>query len=179
MAAALNKYTIRKNCSEWMAPSADQNAIVSLTAKISQLKDNNLKLTSYLKKGPPKSKQNEYKKKGDQHPTQDKFKDGKGKAKPKRNKISNKEKWGWKTVPPKTGTPQTKSYQGKSYFWCRYHQAWTIHDPNLPISDPNSCHKKKEIEGNSSNSGSSNEHKGTTGNPHSNILNAIKEDEQE
>ena len=33
-ASALNKYTIRRNRGEWMAPSADQQAIVSLTAKI-------------------------------------------------------------------------------------------------------------------------------------------------
>jgi hypothetical protein len=186
MASALNKYTIRRNRGEWMAPSADQEAIVSLTSEIGHLKDTNLKLTSYLKRG-TKPTQNDYKKKSDSRSKSSKPKNStssKPKGKPSK-KVSDNERWGWKTVPPPSGSPQTKTYQGKSYFWCRYHQAWTIHDPNLPTSDPNCCHKKKELEGNSSDAGGSNDRPKQSANPQSfaasvsNILQAIKEDEQE
>jgi hypothetical protein len=41
----------------------------------------------------------------------------------------NDDKYAWKKEKP-TGKERTKNVGKKSYNWCKWHQAWVIHDPN-------------------------------------------------
>ena len=42
-------------------------------------------------------------------------------------------KWAWKRIPPKAGEPSCKKVhadgKSKTYYWCPYHNQWTIHTP--------------------------------------------------
>jgi hypothetical protein len=42
-------------------------------------------------------------------------------------------KWAWKRTPPKAGEPSCKKVhadgKSKTYYWCPYHNQWTIHTP--------------------------------------------------
>jgi hypothetical protein len=42
-------------------------------------------------------------------------------------------KWAWKRTPPKVGEPSCKKVhadgKSKTYYWCPYHNQWTIHTP--------------------------------------------------
>ena len=46
-----------------------------------------------------------------------------------RNNKRNDQAHAWKKVKPKAGEPQTKVFSGRTYHWCRFHEAWTMHLP--------------------------------------------------
>jgi hypothetical protein len=47
-----------------------------------------------------------------------------------RKPRANTGKWAWKDVEPPTGSPYTKTVEGKTYHWCPKHSAWTLHLPS-------------------------------------------------
>lgn len=104
MCDAENKFKTLKLQGKWNALSKDQEQIVALTAEVTKLKDNKLKVTAGNKKGPKKNKKKCYKDK-------------------KSGKVH------WKKVPPKEGESHTKVVKGKTYHWCPKHEAWTRHTP--------------------------------------------------
>ena len=53
---------------------------------------------------------------------------GRGAGRNSRNKKSD-QAHAWKKVKPKTGEPQVKVFSGRTYHWCRFHEAWTMHSP--------------------------------------------------
>lgn len=36
----------------------------------------------------------------------------------------------WKKIKPKANETQTKVFSGRTYHWCRHHEAWTMHHPD-------------------------------------------------
>ena len=71
------------------------------------------------------------------------------KPKAKKSKgIPERDKW--KLVPPKEGESKVKNVKGKKFHWCKWHNMWTVHDPE--DTGPNGCHKRKEIEAKSNGS---------------------------
>jgi hypothetical protein len=48
---------------------------------------------------------------------------------PAKRQRKNDDKYAWKKEKPK-GNEKTKVVGKKSYHWCKWHQAWTIHDPS-------------------------------------------------
>ena len=64
-----------------------------------------------------------------------KGKGDKSKNKGAKAKGKNDKKWAWKDVPPKNGE-KTKQFGGKTYHWCKWHEAWTIHSPETCNKNP-------------------------------------------
>jgi hypothetical protein len=58
-----------------------------------------------------------------------KLKRNKGKQTPADRK-SNADKYAWKKIKPMAGET-TKVVGANSYNWCKWHNAWTIHDPKV------------------------------------------------
>jgi len=122
MQLALCKYTDRVACNLWSKPSAQGEHIIALQAKISKL-ESSLKQKTTAKKDDAKSKEGKGKK-------------GKNKAKKGKRKVEF-----WKLVAPNASGPKTKTVNGKSYYWCLYHNnkgQWVVHNPN----DPNKCRER-------------------------------------
>jgi hypothetical protein len=131
MQLALNKFTNLTCSKQWGALSPEQEKIVALTTEVKTIKDTNLKLSKAIiqasnKGGSNKTNKGTSKGKGRE-------KKGKGK-KPKINK-----KHEWKTIPPKDDDPKKevngytyyfKVVDGRTYYWCQYHTAWVLHEPD-------------------------------------------------
>jgi len=132
MQLALNKYTNLTRSKQWGALSPEQEKIVALTAEVKTIKDTNLKLSKAIIQA---SKKGTFSNKSNRDSTKGKGKEKKGsKKKPKIDK-----KYQWKTIPPKDDDPK-KEVNGHSYFykvvdnleyyWCQYHTAWVLHEPD-------------------------------------------------
>jgi hypothetical protein len=105
MHQALTKYKDLKRSNKWQAPTAEEEQIVALTAQIEKLK-------RYTKKG-----------------TGAETADGDKKRKD-RVRRADDPKFAWKLVKPKSGEPEVKVVNGKTYYWCAKHDAWTLHKPD-------------------------------------------------
>ena len=125
MKLALNKYTNMKRDGDWNAPSAEQKQIVALRASLDEMKKEGLQLSKGLKNGGKTSWKGKNPK-------------SEGKTfKPKKGKGQGKEEqWAWKKVPPSEGQSHQKKKDEKSYNWCKYHQAWVLHDPSECQKNP-------------------------------------------
>jgi hypothetical protein len=101
----------------WNMMSSDQEILVALLSEVNMLKDRKLKLSKDTQGG----------RKGKNPEDKGKLKKA---AKPSKKK-SDKYKWAWKKVPPRSGEPKTKLMPGfdKDTHWCDVHQAWTVHLP--------------------------------------------------
>jgi len=162
MTRALNKYKTMLEENEWCAISAQEEQIIALSAQLKQLKDSNLKLS---KVADPKSFQKGFSK--DQG--RGKKKNGKG---GKRSK--HKDDTAWKKAPPKAGSPETKNISGKTYHWCKYHNAWVEHEPEG--NGPNACRLRQKMEKEESNSRSNTRGSSERTLPFANALAAILDD---
>ena len=111
MKVALNKYNIRKLRGQWNAPSAEEEKILALEAKINRLQRS----------------RNQRRNNNDNEEKSDN-KDG---QKSSRKKKAKKPKPEWMTTPPndsdtsikKQGNDKYKMVDGKKYFWCPKHKA--------------------------------------------------------
>ena len=129
---ATTAYNVRKAdlSMPWLEKSEEQQQIEALNAELDELKKSQVRNS---KKKKPTSKADKISKKGDGKKS-DKYKD----------------KWAWKEVPPKEGEPKVKQVNGKTYHWCRYHNAWTIHteeECNLKDKKPK-AKEQEEVEAN-------------------------------
>ena len=114
MQLVLNKYTLRKENSEWGAPLSEQEQLTALTAELSKYKTDA--------------------KNGTKPGNKDK------RDKKKKKPVNNDNRWGWKKTPPTDNQPSGTVFNNKTYHWCINHQAWMIHTPaecSLPASTPN------------------------------------------
>ena len=118
MTLALNKAAILHKQNLWNVKSPEEEKVLALTGKVQKLSDANLKLSKFLTEKKAKNNSNNKTKS-----TKD-------------NKSDNK--WAWKKVPPKLGKPWMKKVNEKTYRWCKWHNAWVIHDPNA-TSGPTAC----------------------------------------
>ena len=127
MSVVKANYDEMQELKRWMKQDETQEQLVALTAQLEQIKIKNKQLQAKLRKeqiSKPQPKSN---------------------SKPKDNN-----KWKWKTVPPKANE-KTKDFEGKTYYWCRYHKKWTLHKTEecrlqrkKPIPDPNDHNKQYE-----------------------------------
>jgi hypothetical protein len=46
----------------------------------------------------------------------------------------------WKKTSPKEGEKHKKEHDGRTYYWCVHHMAWTMHTPK-------DCRLRKECKG--------------------------------
>ncbi len=123
MQLALCKYMDRVTHNLWSKPSAQGEHIIALQAKIGKL-ESSLQQKTTAKKDDAKSKEGKGKK-------------GKNKAKKGKRKVEP-----WKLIAPIANQPKTKMVNGKTYYWCLYHNnnkgQWVVHNPN----DPNGCRER-------------------------------------
>ncbi|KAL3909982.1 MAG: hypothetical protein SGARI_002341 [Bacillariaceae sp.] len=103
MLLAKNKFQLLKDQKRWQAPSAAEEKIIALEARLAALKRD---------KTPNKNNQK-----------------GKGQGKGNKNKNNNQKKDGkrrekepWMLVEPKEGESQEKTKDGKTWYWCAKHR---------------------------------------------------------
>ena len=109
MTLAANKYKMRTRKGTWNAPSESETKILALEAKLAS-----------LEKKSKKAKK-----------TQDSSNQCKGQTNPSSTRDKAYKKPSWMTTPP-TAAQKGKSIHkdGKEYWWCKYHNAWTRHKPS-------------------------------------------------
>ena len=109
--SAFKKFEILRKDNKWNSMSPEQEHIIALASVVKKLKDDNLKLSESVNTSSPGK--------------------GKGKGQKPAGKQSQcgKGKEEWKKQELKYGEANTKKVNGKTYFWCPTHQAWTIHRP--------------------------------------------------
>ena len=181
MKDALNKFKTMKLEGTWRIKSPEEQQIIALSAKVDELKDQNLKLSKAVQNAGKQgsSKSNSQTKSGG---------GGKGKSKSNSNKgkgKSNSNQHSWKQQPPKPGDPTSKTVDGKIYNWCKYHEAWVQHDPDG--DGPNACRLRKKLEQDGSSGRSSSKSSGSSANdrssnrrgPFHNAISAIIEEYEE
>jgi hypothetical protein len=131
MQLALNKFTNLTRSKQWGALSPEQEKIVALTAEVKTIKDTNLKLSKAIIQASNKGGSN----KTNKGTSKGKGREKKGKG--KKPKIDKKHEW--KTIPPKDDDPKKevnghtyhfKAVDGRTYYWCQYHTAWVLHEPD-------------------------------------------------
>jgi hypothetical protein len=122
MGLAKNKFNYLRNMGTWGAKSLKDDKIVVMAAAIDELKGQ-LKLAPQLAAAAAK---------GDK----DKDKDKRGKrgqkGKNKKNRYDRakqKKDEAWKKIPPKDDKKKEKTHDGRTYYWCVHHMAWTMHSP--------------------------------------------------
>lgn len=140
MAFAEHDYDIRVDRGTFREPTEDQKQIVALQATINSLKSNNGNNSQQTKKNKKKKK-----KKSDQ----DKDTESDADTKPKKKKSDDQ--WAWKKVKPQD-TSIPKVFNGKTYYWCPKHNAFTLHKPE-------ECRLGDDTSNNSSNGNSNNDTK--------------------
>jgi hypothetical protein len=106
----------------WGAKSLKDDKIVAMAAAINELKGQ-LKLTPQLAAAAA---------------NKDKDKDKRGKRgqkgknkKNRYNRAKQKKDKARKKIPPKDGEKKEKTHDGRTYYWCIHHMAWTMHSPKL------------------------------------------------
>lgn len=105
MQRALNKYNILVQSGRWNEPDKKDAAIFALKAKVESLEKAN-KVTK--SEGATAGNSN---------------------ASGNSRRARRDKKWAWKNVKPAQGEPLHKEFQGKTYYWCPKHEAWTAHKP--------------------------------------------------
>ena len=115
MAFAQTAYNVRKSdlSVPWLQKSEEQVQIEALTAEVKDLRS---------QKG-TKKKKRDPKSKGDDAASKERKDE-------KKSGDKNNDKWAWKKIPPGDGEPEKKTVNGKTYHWCPYHEAWTVHKPS-------------------------------------------------
>jgi hypothetical protein len=105
MLLANNKFKLLVDIGKWNAPSASEEKIIALEAKLAAMKNKRPKYD--------KNKGNKNQKKG-----------GKGDNNKKKNK---REKEPWMLVKPKDGEATEKQHQGRTWYYCAKHGEWCLH----------------------------------------------------
>jgi hypothetical protein len=136
MQLAQNKYEGRVLAKTWNAPSDEQEQIIALEARIESLQQSrrNQDLTKRNVNRQSKTKQGVSQ--GAHAKKNSKSKGGKDQSIKNNDYMNALGKWSWLKVAPKTGETK-KTYEGKTFFWCKSHQRWGRHTPT-------SCRKGKD-----------------------------------
>ena len=123
MLIAETDFKIRVEKGTWGQLSAEQQQIVALSAELKKFK--NKSASSYSN---PSTSNNGGKDANQQNKNGGK-KDNKKNKKSDKSKKDKDSKWAWKKAPPANGE-STKTFEGKTYYWCPKHKAWTLHKPS-------------------------------------------------
>jgi hypothetical protein len=115
MNLALNKYLLLIEDNTWNTKTEDQEKVIALSAQLDLLKQSN---KSFLKKLGASRKTPKKKIPPIAAP-----------AAAPRGGRQGQEKYAWKLIPPTDGST-TKVMNGKTYYWCDGHEAWTLHKPS-------------------------------------------------
>ena len=107
MHLAETRFKILKEKGTWNAPSASEEKIVALQAKLNKLMNQNKKTGKETKRDNKKQKGKQSDKSG--------------------RKRYEPEPWMYK--PPKDNDPKEKQYNGKTWHWCKNHEKWVTHRP--------------------------------------------------
>lgn len=106
MQRALNKYNILVQSGRWNEPDKKDAAIFALKAKVESLEKASKAKSEGATAGGTSSGGNS-----------------------NSRRARRDKKWAWKTIKPAQGDPLSKEFQGKTYYWCPKHEAWTAHKP--------------------------------------------------
>ena len=98
MTLARTKYQTLIEQKKWQALSARDQKLIALEASVNKLKDSKRKAVQTDQK--------------------------KQSAKVKTDKTTDTDK-GWLTIGPKSGQPEVKEVNGKTWYWCKWHQKWS------------------------------------------------------
>ena len=137
MDTALTKYNQLVQDNQWGQPTEEERKIVALTA---QLEETQSKLKK-LKKG-----------KGGSGNEQSQERRGNS----RNNNTSgdgNQQDGSWKKQKPRPGQKK-RTYKGKEYIWCSFHEMWTSHDVNECKAKKKADEKKKKSQGDADNDNS-------------------------
>ena len=96
MNAARVKYQTLVEQKKWQAISARDQKLIALEATVNRLKDGNKKATA--------------------------SKSAKASETKKKDGVADK---GWLTIGPKPGQPEVKEHNGKTWYWCKWHEKWS------------------------------------------------------
>ena len=121
MSTAKAKYDEMVTDETWMEQDETDKQLVALKAEVHQLQLDKKALTKKVNQKPNDQQGGAQ---GEGKPGK-----GKGKGKNKKKKGSDDKKYAWKKVAPSAGESKTKVVDGKTYHWCKHHQAWTLHEP--------------------------------------------------
>lgn len=115
MLLAKNKFQLLKDQKKWQAPSAAEEKIIALEARLAAIKRDGNKTPN---RGNQKNrKQGNRNYQGNQRgKDQNQKKDGK-----------RREKEPWMLVEPKDDQPRQKTVDGKAWYWCAKHREWCRH----------------------------------------------------
>lgn len=105
MQRALNKYNILIQSGRWNEPDKKDAAIFALKAKVESLE----KANKAIKPEGATA--------------------GSSGGNGNNRRARRDKKWAWKNVKPSQGESLSKEFQGKTYYWCPKHEAWTAHKP--------------------------------------------------
>ncbi len=123
MGMAKSKFNYLCNKGTWDAKSLEDNKIVAMTATIKRSKAW-LKLSPQLAFGRSKGK----------------------KTKNKKNmldRVKQKKDKAWTKILPKVGNKRKIEHNIRTYYWCKYHMAWTMHTSNnCPLGNEQKGEKK-------------------------------------
>ncbi len=128
MTFATTAFNVRKGdlSVPWLQKSEEQQQIEALNAELDSLRKNQANKSKSQKKATKPIG-------GGKKRDEDKVRNG-----------DNNDKWAWKKVAPKEGET-TKKMNGKTYNWCIYHKAWTLHTSEECKKKPK---EEQEIEAN-------------------------------
>jgi hypothetical protein len=123
---ATNKFNLLKQEGTWGAKSPDEGKIVAMQAELTALRGQ-FQLAPNLKKAAGTKDDNREggKKQGGGDNRKQKN------NKKKKNKKEQKRDETWKKTPPKEGEAHKKKVKGRTWRWCKHHQAWGNHKEEL------------------------------------------------
>jgi hypothetical protein len=131
MELAQNKYKNKKQAKTWNTPTEEQEQIITLEARIESLQAQNRVLS---KRNAGKAhQQGDRKQSTNNNKNHNRNKQSRGNNRGNRNDgeyLNATGKWAWLKVPPKQGDKQSKTVDGKMYFWCKNHLRWGRHTSN-------------------------------------------------
>ena len=125
----LNKYNTLVESGRFKMPTDAEREIVALKAAVTIIQASNVQLSAKLKKKDWNKKDkngsgtnNKGKRKWDH----DQWTQHNPNKVPRTYKGSD----AWKSQPPKANEKKEKIMNGKTYYWCEDHKAWTVHHPD-------------------------------------------------
>jgi hypothetical protein len=130
MELAQNKFKNKKQVKTWNTPTEEQEQIIALEARIESLQAQNRVLS---KRNAGKARQQGDRKQPTNNKGRNRNKQSRGNNHGNRSDgdyLNATGKWTWLKVPPKQGDKQSKTFDGKTFFWCKAHSRWGRHTTN-------------------------------------------------
>lgn len=124
MELAQNKYKNKVQTKTWNTPTEEQEQIIALEARVESLQAQNRSLS---KRTPTRGARQTGQAQRGQQKGRSPNKKSANQSRGDGDYLNATGKWAWLKVAPKQGDKTTKSYDGKTYFWCNKHERWGRH----------------------------------------------------